>query len=144
MGCAYTLLLIEMNKNQMKLKINCKVKPLKNILETARDLGATEFVKYVEESGLQKEWVRDGAFTLFAPTNEAFKSMSRSLRQRLENIRGDIENPILRYHITDTKLVSDAFQPDMTIPTLFEGNRLRINKYSSGVRFLSHSTYKIP
>jgi len=109
------------------------VKPLKNILETARDLGATEFVKYVEESGLQKEWVRDGAFTLFAPTNEAFKSMSRSLRQRLENIRGDIENPILRYHITDTKLVSDAFQSDMTIPTLFEGNRLRINKYSSGM-----------
>ena len=48
------------------------VKPLKNILETARDIGATDFVKYVEESGLQKDWSREGAFTLFAPTNEAF------------------------------------------------------------------------
>ena len=36
------------------------MKPLKNILDTARELGATDFVKYVEASGLEKEWVREG------------------------------------------------------------------------------------
>ncbi len=41
------------------------MKPLKNILETARELGATDFVQYVEESGLQKEWAREGVFTPF-------------------------------------------------------------------------------
>jgi hypothetical protein len=41
------------------------VKPLKNILETARELGATDFVQYVEESGLQKEWAREGVCTPF-------------------------------------------------------------------------------
>lgn len=41
------------------------VKPLKNILETARELGATDFVRYVEESGLQKEWAREGVWTSF-------------------------------------------------------------------------------
>ena len=132
------------------------MKPLKNILETARELGATDFVRYVEESGLQKEWAREGvlpfvrfcfhavnylfslciyskAFTLFAPTNEAFASIPRELRARVDSFRGNIENPILRYHISDRKITSDTFQADQTIPTLYNGNRLRINKYSSGV-----------
>ena len=115
------------------------VKPLKNILDTARDLGATDFVRYVEESGLQKEWSREGAFTLFAPTNEAFQSIRKELSAKLDSFRGNIENPILRYHISDSKLVSDSFQPDMTISTLYNGNRLRINKYSSGVSDFSCS-----
>lgn len=134
------------------------VKPLKNILDTARDLGATDFVRYVEESGLQKEWAREGvltswyllnsyyllinlsplihniqAFTLFAPTNEAFANIPRELRARVDSFRGNIENPILRYHVSDRKVTSDTFQADLTIPTLYNGNRLRINKYSSGV-----------
>lgn len=109
------------------------VKPLKNILDTARELGATEFVKYVEESGLQKEWSRDGAFTLFAPTNEAFSSIARDLRARVDSFRGNIENPILRYHVSDRKFTSDTFHADQTLPTLYNGNRLRVNKYSSGM-----------
>lgn len=109
------------------------VKPLKNILETARDIGATDFVKYVEESGLQKDWSREGAFTLFAPTNEAFARIPRDLRRRLETFRGDIENPILRYHISDGKLTSENFHADLMLPTLLDSNRLRINKYSSGM-----------
>ena len=114
------------------------MKPLKNVLDTARELGATDFVQYVEESGLDKEWTREGAFTLFAPTNEAFQSISREFRARIDSFRGNIENPILRYHLSDRKLMSDAFLPDMTIATSYNGNRLRINRYSSGVRFASH------
>ena len=132
------------------------MKPLKNILETARELGATDFVRYVEESGLQKEWTREGvsklctnlfvkrnlnhlqkkAFTLFAPTNEAFASIPRELRARVDSFRGNIENPILRYHVSDRTITSDTFQADQTVPTLYNGNRLRINKYSSGVSFI--------
>ena len=109
------------------------MKPLKNILDTARELGATDFVKYVESTGLEKEWVREGAFTLFAPSNEAFASMNPQLKSRVDSFRGNIENPILRYHVSDRKITSDTFQADQTVPTLYNGNRLRINKYSSGV-----------
>lgn len=35
------------------------VKPLKNVLETARDLGATRFVNYLEESGLGRELAQE-------------------------------------------------------------------------------------
>ena len=123
------------------------MKPLKNILETARELGATDFVRYVEESGLQKlctilfvkrnlNHLQKKAFTLFAPTNEAFASIPRELRARVDSFRGNIENPILRYHVSDRKITSDTFQADQTVPTLYNGNRLRINKYSSGVSFI--------
>lgn len=74
------------------------------------------------------------AFTLFAPSNEAFASMNPQLRARVDSFRGNIENPILRYHISDRKITSDTFQADQTVPTLYNGNRLRINKYSSGVK----------
>lgn len=63
--------------------------------------------------------------------------MSPHLRTRVDSFRGNIENPILRYHISDRKITTDTFQADQTIPTLYNGNRLRINKYSSGVRFIS-------
>lgn len=115
------------------MEVCAGVKPLKNILDTARDLGATDFVRYVEESGLEKEWAREGAFTLFAPTNEAFANIPPQLKTRVDSFRGNIENPILRYHISDRKITTDAFQADQTIPTLYNGNRLRVNKYSSGM-----------
>lgn len=78
-------------------------------------------------------WFYGKAFTLFAPTNEAFANMPRELRARVDSFRGNIENPILRYHVSDRKVTSDTFQADQTIPTLYNGNRLRVNKYSNGV-----------
>lgn len=109
------------------------VKPLKNILETARDLGATDFVNYIEESGLDKELASEGAFTLFAPTNEAFQNIPYGLRGRIDSYRKNIENPILRYHVMDRKIMSEDFLADMTVSTLNNGDLVRINKYSSGM-----------
>ena len=109
------------------------MKPLKNILETARELGASDFVNYIVESGLDKELSREGAFTLFAPTNEAFQSIPFELRGRIDSYRGNIENPILRYHVSDRKIMSEHFHADMSVATLLDGNRIRINKYSTGV-----------
>jgi uncharacterized surface protein with fasciclin (FAS1) repeats len=49
------------------------VKPLKNILDTARELGAGKFVSYIEESGLGSELSKEGTYTLFAPVDDAFE-----------------------------------------------------------------------
>ena len=52
--------------NQLHLiEFDWIVKPLKNILDTARELGATDFVRYVEATGLEKEWVREGVKSQF-------------------------------------------------------------------------------
>lgn len=44
-----------------------------NVLETAESLGATKWAQYIRESGLAGELEAAGAYTLFAPTNEAFE-----------------------------------------------------------------------
>ncbi|GFR09144.1 transforming growth factor-beta-induced protein ig-h3 [Trichonephila clavata] len=50
------------------------VKPMTDVVKTARDLGATTFVDYLNEAGLTERLTTPGeAITLFAPTNEAFQ-----------------------------------------------------------------------
>ncbi|MPC63579.1 hypothetical protein E2C01_057678 [Portunus trituberculatus] len=44
-----------------------------NLLETAESLGATKWAQYIRESGLAGELEGAAAYTLFAPTNEAFE-----------------------------------------------------------------------
>ena len=49
-------------------------KPLQNLLDTARSLGATRFVDYVIDSGLGPQLTQSHSpLTVFAPTNEAFE-----------------------------------------------------------------------
>ncbi|XP_066999804.1 transforming growth factor-beta-induced protein ig-h3 [Anabrus simplex] len=109
------------------------VKPLKNVLETARDLGASKFVRYLETSGLAPELTRAGAITLFAPLDEAFDELAREQRLRLENAPNPAQNPFLLYHVSDRKLTSQHFRADFSIETRYNGHQLRINKYSNGM-----------
>lgn len=110
-----------------------RVKPLMNLLETAESLGATKWAQYIRESGLAGELESPGAFTLFAPTNEAFDNLRRSLRSQMESYRGNPSNPILLYHILPTKLLSDEFQGNTLAETRHQGHNVRINKYSNGM-----------
>jgi len=50
------------------------VKPPTNVLETARELGAREFVRRVQQNGLYDLLTGDGGgpYTIFVPTDEAF------------------------------------------------------------------------
>ncbi|KAK7067798.1 hypothetical protein SK128_013712 [Halocaridina rubra] len=110
-----------------------RVKPLMNLLETAESLGATKWAQYIRESGLAAELESAGAFTLFAPTNDAFDNLRRSLRSQMESYRGNPNNPILLYHILPTKLQSDEFLANTLAETRHQGHSIRINKYSNGM-----------
>ncbi|XP_045105494.1 serine-rich adhesin for platelets-like [Portunus trituberculatus] len=110
-----------------------RVKPLMNLLETAESLGATKWAQYIRESGLAGELEGAAAYTLFAPTNEAFENLRRSLKSQMEAYRGNPNNPILLYHMLPTKLLSDNFQADMMAETRYQGHSVRVNKYSNGM-----------
>ncbi|XP_037795768.1 serine-rich adhesin for platelets-like [Penaeus monodon] len=115
-------------------EVGCtRVKPLKNLLETAEALGATKWAAYIRESGLANELETAGAYTLFAPTNEAFSNLRRSLKSQMESYRGNPNNPILLYHILPTKLKSDEFKANLMAETRHQGHNVRINKYSNGM-----------
>jgi len=110
------------------------VKPLKNILDTARDLGASKFVKYLEDAGMANELSREGTFTLFAPLDSSFESNSGAIvAMRIETFLRNQENPVLRYHVSTTKHPSKEFSGNTEIESIYQQRKLRISKYSTGV-----------
>lgn len=53
------------------------MKPLRNLLETAQDLGATQFIEYAMESEIEFDLTQtQSAITVFVPTDEAFQVFS--------------------------------------------------------------------
>lgn len=67
---------------------------------------------------------RDGHFTLFAPTNEAFEKLPRGV---LERIMGDkvASEALLKYHLLNTLQCSEAIMGGAVFETL-EGNTIEI------------------
>lgn len=114
------------------------MKPLRNVLETARELGATKFVKYLEDNGIADELTREGTYTLFAPFDHAFEGGPGSIMaMKIESFysRNPLDNPVLRYHISETKYPSKEFGGNTEIESQYHKQKLRISKYSSGVTF---------
>ncbi|XP_054270293.1 transforming growth factor-beta-induced protein ig-h3-like [Macrosteles quadrilineatus] len=109
------------------------VTPLQNVLETAKKLGASQFVKYIEKAGLTRELSNDGPFTLFVPSDEVFKDLPRDRRIRLDTASPDQLRPILEYHLVEGRVTSAQFKADLLVPTRYSGHKLRINKYSSRI-----------
>ncbi|XP_063241056.1 periostin-like isoform X2 [Bacillus rossius redtenbacheri] len=109
------------------------VKPLKNVLETARELGASQFVEHLEQSGLAADLAGRGVYTLFAPLDSAFQEMSREQKARLDSYRGRRLNPVLLYHMLNKRLASRHFGAHRSVETRHSGHRLHLNKYSSGM-----------
>uniref|UniRef100_A0A4D5RA34 Transforming growth factor-beta-induced protein ig-h3 n=1 Tax=Scolopendra viridis TaxID=118503 RepID=A0A4D5RA34_SCOVI len=109
------------------------VKPLKDILQTAEDLGATIFVQYIKEAGLDSQLRQSGAITLFAPTNSAFETITREQRDMLAKSFNNPKSPILLYHLVNKRIHSKDFHSDLLVDSRHPGHQIRLNKYSSGM-----------
>ncbi|GFT50127.1 periostin [Nephila pilipes] len=106
-----------------------------DVVKTARDLGATTFVDYLNEAGLTERLTTPGeAITLFAPTNEAFQQLSPSDQESLRVSLLESESPFLLHHVVSgRKLHSKDFRGEQEVETLNRGAKLRINKYNHGM-----------
>lgn len=56
------------------------VKSPKNVLETALELGACKFVRYVRMNGLYEMLTSKGPYTIFIPTDDAFTVNSLTIK----------------------------------------------------------------
>ncbi|XP_035232853.1 transforming growth factor-beta-induced protein ig-h3-like [Stegodyphus dumicola] len=110
------------------------VKPMSDVVRTARDLGATVFVDYLHEAGLADRLRRPGqAITLFAPTNEAFDQLTPADQESLRVSLLEQESPFLLHHVVGgRKLHSKDFKGEQEVETL-NGNTVRINRYNHGM-----------
>ena len=64
----------------MSVTSGAAAKPLGNLLDTARELGLTEFTRHVERNNLTDMLSHQGAFTVFAPSDQAFREASASAK----------------------------------------------------------------
>ncbi|KAL3847710.1 hypothetical protein ACJMK2_018607 [Sinanodonta woodiana] len=95
-----------------------------NILQEAANLGATDFVKIIMETGMQKILAGTGPFTLFVPTNEAVSKLPKLYITLKE---------LVQYHVIMGEVLSKQLKNEELIPTLLNPNGtaldIRFNLY---------------
>ncbi|KAK3740740.1 hypothetical protein RRG08_048982 [Elysia crispata] len=108
------------------------VMPLNNVLGLTSDLKMTQFVQHAKKAGLQEKLSLHGPFTVFAPSNEAFTSLSLD---DLSKIHPEDGSPsLIHYHVIPGRLnISTTRKKNQELVTLHKGSKVRINKYSFGV-----------
>ena len=78
---------------------NTSTAPSKNIVDTMIEAGRfTILTAAIEAAGLSAELAGKGPFTVFAPTDEAFKKLPSGAYDRLLNDAGKLK-AVLNYHI---------------------------------------------
>ncbi|HEY6515320.1 MAG TPA: fasciclin domain-containing protein [Steroidobacteraceae bacterium] len=78
---------------------NTTTAPTKNIVETVINAGdLTTFAAAINAAGLTADLVGKGPFTVFAPTDEAFKKLPAGAYDRLLKDSGKLK-AILNYHV---------------------------------------------
>lgn len=108
------------------------VEPLNNLLGLTSDLKLSQFVINARKAGLQDNLTQQGPFTVFAPSNEAFTSLS--LKELSDLHPRDGSPSLMQYHVISGRLnISVARKKNQEFVTLYKGNKLRFNKYSFGV-----------
>ena len=78
---------------------NTTTAPSKNIVDTMIDAGRfTTFVAALDAAGLRSELAAKGRFTVFAPTDEAFKSLPAGAYDNLLKDAGKLK-AVINYHV---------------------------------------------
>merc|ERR1712180_441928 len=101
--------------------------PTGNIAEVLTKAGATTLVDLVVKAGLADTLSGPGPFTVFAPDNNAFAKLPKSL---VDSLTGNSEllKKVLLYHVVPGVITSSDIKDDLTTATA-EGSDLRANVY---------------
>ncbi|XP_063784288.1 transforming growth factor-beta-induced protein ig-h3 [Pseudophryne corroboree] len=97
--------------------------PSGNVMDVLKaDNRFSTLVTAIQSAGLTETLNREGTFTVFAPTNEAFRALPRGELNKLLGNANELSN-LLKYHIGDEILVSGAVSQLVRIKTL-QGEKL--------------------
>ncbi|XP_037789433.1 transforming growth factor-beta-induced protein ig-h3-like [Penaeus monodon] len=104
-----------------------------NLAEELTRRGFTTLVDLVTRAGLADTLSNQGPFTVFAPTNEAFKALDQNLVSYLLDNPEELKN-VLLYHVVSGSVPSRSLSNDLVADSV-QGSPLRINLRSrpSGV-----------
>lgn len=103
--------------------------PEGDLLEVAAATGQfSQFLTAVETAGYQETLRGPGPFTIFAPTDDAFRAMNQTEVRRLLQPRAHEELlALLAYHVVPGRLTSENMHGRTTQPEASSGYRLRVD-----------------
>ena len=108
-------------------------KPTKNIVQTAVAAGDFDtLVSLVKRAGLAKTLSGKGPFTVFAPTDAAFKKVPASTLEALLKDRAALRN-VLLYHVAAGRYPAKLVVNQKSIETLI-GQRVKVSTRGDTVR----------
>ena len=108
-------------------------KPTKNIVQTAVAAGDFDtLVSLVKRAGLAKTLSGKGPFTVFAPTDAAFKKVPASTLEALQKDRAALRN-VLLYHAAAGRYPAKRVVKQKSIETLV-GQRVKVSTRGDTVR----------
>ncbi|MBI3619318.1 fasciclin domain-containing protein [Candidatus Peregrinibacteria bacterium] len=108
--------------------------PNLNIVQNALNAkNVTTLVAAVKAAGLVDTLSGPGPFTVFAPTNDAFKKLPKgTVETLLMPVNKDKLTAILTYHVVAGKFTSKDLKNGMTLTTV-QGATLKIKKSGSNI-----------
>uniref|UniRef100_A0AAX7VIS5 Periostin, osteoblast specific factor a n=1 Tax=Astatotilapia calliptera TaxID=8154 RepID=A0AAX7VIS5_ASTCA len=109
------------------------VAPIDHVYGTLGFVKATTTQRYAEVSKLRKEIEGKGAFTLFAPSNDAWDELDPAQRSALENnVNIELYNA-LHYHMVNHRVLTKDMKNGMTVSSMYNEEGLHFNHYPNGV-----------
>ena len=101
--------------------------PINNqsILDAAMGLDDfSSLVAALAKANLASTFMMEGAYTVFAPTNDAFAAFLTSINVAFEDLTAEDLAPILKYHVVASKVMSGSLETGYvnTIYAAMEGN----------------------
>ena len=103
--------------------------PQGDVLDVAAATGQfTQFLAAVEAAGYEETLRGEGPFTLFAPTDEAFRQMDQSEVERLmQPVNRDELLALLAYHVVPALMTSDTMRGRVTEPESANGHKVTVD-----------------
>ncbi|KAK3103241.1 hypothetical protein FSP39_017752 [Pinctada imbricata] len=89
-------------------------------------------VKFVQDADLTGALSGEGPFTVFAPTDKAFNALPKDVIETLMSDKALLKS-VLEYHVLNGETLSSDLSNDLTVDTLDEGRKIRINIYGNKV-----------
>ncbi|KAK4814798.1 hypothetical protein QYF61_027243 [Mycteria americana] len=107
--------------------------PLSNIYETLGVVGSATTQLYSDRSNLRPEIEGPGSFTIFAPSNEAWASLSaETLDSLVSNVNIELLNA-LRYHMVNKRVLTDDLKHGTTLNSMYQDLPIQIHHYPNGI-----------
>ncbi|XP_013415927.1 transforming growth factor-beta-induced protein ig-h3 [Lingula anatina] len=104
--------------------------PSGNIVQLAEKLGAKTLVKLVKDAGLQGALSGKGPFTVFGPTDKAFKALPKAVLDLLMANKTALQE-VLKYHVILGDIFSSQLKNNLIASSL-QGAPIRVNIYKDG------------